>query len=144
MIRVECDAHLIVRDTDGRTASLTDVAPLLELVATTGSIAQAAHAKGLSYRHAWGLLRALEACVGGALIETVRGKGSTLSELGQAIVDAQRLAGERLDGNLRALAAEVASGLNRRLALRAGALLIHASLGHAVAALVPALVEAGS
>lgn len=144
MIRVECDAHLIVRDTDGRTASLTDVAPLLELVATTGSIAQAAHAKGLSYRHAWGLLRALEACVGGALIETVRGKGSTLSELGQAIVDAQRLAGERLDGNLRALAAEVASGLNRRLALHAGALRIHASHGYAVAALVSALVEAGS
>ncbi|MBN3789294.1 substrate-binding domain-containing protein [Burkholderia sp. Ac-20353] len=142
MIRIECDAYLLVRDSNGATASLSDVAPLLELVARTGSIAQAAQVKGLSYRHAWGLLRALEACVGGALIETARGKGSTLSELGQAVVDAQRLARSRLDGNLRALAAEVASDLNRRLAQRDGAVRIHASHGYAVAALVSALVEA--
>ncbi|MBR8122123.1 substrate-binding domain-containing protein [Burkholderia multivorans] len=142
MIRIECDAYLTVRDTEGRTASLSEVAPLLELVAETGSIAQAAQAKGLSYRHAWGMLRALEACVGGELIETARGKGSTLSELGQAIVDAQRLARSRLDGNLRALAAEVASDLNRRLAQRDGAVRIHASHGYAVATLVSALVDA--
>ncbi|MGN3963674.1 substrate-binding domain-containing protein [Burkholderia gladioli] len=141
MIRVECDAHLIVRDSEGRTASLSDVVPLLELVATTGSIAQAAEAKGLSYRHAWGLLRALEACVGGALIETARGKGTSLSELGAAVIGAQRLVGERLGGNLRALAAEVASELNRRLTQHPGALRIHASHGYAVAALVSALVD---
>lgn len=144
MIRIECDVHLIVRDSEGRSASLTDVVPLLGLVASTGSIAHAAEAKGLSYRHAWGLLRALEACVGGALMETARGKGTSLSELGQAVVDAQRLASERLDDNLRALAAEVASGLNRRLAQRAGALRIHASHGYAVAALVLALVDASA
>jgi molybdate transport repressor ModE-like protein len=142
MIRVECDAYLVVRDVDGRSASLSDVAPLLELVAATGSIAQAAQAKGLSYRHAWGMLRALEACVGGALIDTARGKGSTLSELGQAVLDAQRLARTRLDANLRALAAEIASDLNRRLVQHGGALRIHASHGYAVAALVSALVDA--
>jgi len=142
LIRIECDAYLTVRDTEGRTASLSDVAPLLELVAETGSIAQAAQAKGLSYRHAWGLLRALESCVGGELIETARGKGSTLSKLGQAVVDAQRLARSRLDGNLRTLAAEVASDLNRWLAQRDGAVRIHASHGYAVAALVSALVDA--
>ncbi|KVE25759.1 LysR family transcriptional regulator [Burkholderia singularis] len=142
MIRVECDAYLTVRDNAGRTASLSDVAPLLELVAATGSIAQAAQTKGVSYRHAWGLLRALEACVGGALIETARGKGSTLSELGRAVVDAQRLARNRLDGNLRMLAAEVAGELNRRLTQRDGALRLHASHGYAVAALVTSLVDA--
>ncbi|WP_175840944.1 substrate-binding domain-containing protein [Burkholderia contaminans] len=142
MIRIECDAYLTVRDTEGRAASLSDVAPLLELVADTGSIAQAAQAKGLSYRHAWGMLRALEACIGGELIETARGKGSTLSALGLAVVDAQRLARSRLDGNLRTLAAEVASDLNRRLAQRDGAVRIHASHGYAVATLVSALVDA--
>ncbi|ESS39924.1 substrate-binding domain-containing protein [Burkholderia cenocepacia] len=142
MIRIECDAYLTVRDTEGRSASLSDVAPLLELVAETGSIAQAAQAKGLSYRHAWGMLRALESCIGGELIETARGKGSTLSALGQAVVDAQRLARSRLDGNLRTLAAEVASELNRRLAQRDGAVRIHASHGYAVATLVSALVDA--
>ncbi|GBH26217.1 substrate-binding domain-containing protein [Burkholderia vietnamiensis] len=142
MIRIECDAYLTVRDTAGRSASLSDVAPLLELGAETGSIAQAAQAKGLSYRHAWGMLRAPEACIGGELIETARGKGSTLSELGRAVVDAQRPAHTRLDGNLRSLAAEVASDLNRRLAQRDGAVRIHASHGYAVAALVAALVDA--
>ena len=44
MIRIECDAYLTVRDTEGRSASLSEVAPLLELVADTGSIAQAAQA----------------------------------------------------------------------------------------------------
>ncbi|KDB06138.1 transcriptional regulator of molybdate metabolism, LysR family [Burkholderia sp. lig30] len=142
MIRVECDAYLTVRDSDGRSASVTDVAPLLELVAETGSIAQAAQVRGLSYRHAWGLLRALEACVGGALIETARGKGSALSELGRAVIDAQGLARSRLDANLRALAAEIGSDLNRRLARHDGAVRIHASHGYAVAALVSSLVDA--
>lgn len=142
MIRVECDTHLFVRDGEGHAASLSDVAPLLELVDETGSIAQAAQAKGLSYRHAWGLLRSLETCIGGALIESARGKGSALSELGRAVVDAQRLARTRLDANLRALAAEVASDLNRRLSQRDGVVRIHASHGYAVAALVSSLVEA--
>ena len=68
MIRVECHAQLVLRDADGREACLTDVAPLLALVDESGSIAQAAALKGLSYRHAWGLLRDLEARLGAPLI----------------------------------------------------------------------------
>ena len=141
MIRVECHAQLVVRDSDGREASLTDVVPLLALVDESGSIAQAATIKGLSYRHAWGLLRALEERLGGALISKERGRGSVLSELGQAVLRSQRLCGERLDGNLRALASEVASDLNRWLMPPADNVRIHASHGYAVAALVTALVE---
>ena len=55
MIRIECQAQLIVRDSNGQTSSLSDAVPLLTLVDQTGSIAQAAALKGLSYRHAWGL-----------------------------------------------------------------------------------------
>lgn len=105
--------HLVIRDGEGHVASLTDVARLLELVAETGSIAQAAQARGLSYRHAWGVLRAFETCVGGALIETARGKGSMLSELGCGVLDAQRLARASLDANLRALAAEITNEIGR-------------------------------
>ncbi|TGP39342.1 LysR family transcriptional regulator, partial [bacterium M00.F.Ca.ET.230.01.1.1] len=82
----------------------------------SGSIAQAATLKGLSYRHAWGLLRSIEERLGGPLIAKERGRGSVLSELGQAVLRAQRLCGERLDGNMQALASEVASDLNRWLA----------------------------
>ncbi|HEY1999628.1 substrate-binding domain-containing protein [Paraburkholderia sp.] len=140
MIRIECRAQLVVCGADGQEASLTDVVQLLGLVDQSGSIAQAATLKGLSYRHAWGLLRSIEAHLGGPLIEKERGRGSVLSELGQAVLRSQRLCGERLDGNMRALASEVASDLNRWLAPPADDVRIHASHGYAVAALVTALV----
>jgi len=140
MIRIECHAQLILKGPDGREASLSDVVPLLALVNESGSIAQAATLKGLSYRHAWGLLRAIEERLGGPLIAKERGRGSVLSELGQAVLRAQRLCGERLDGNMQALASEVASDLNRWLAPPVDHVRIHASHGYAVAALVTALV----
>ncbi|KAA1004695.1 LysR family transcriptional regulator [Paraburkholderia panacisoli] len=140
MIRIECQAQLVVKGVDGREASLSDVVPLLALVDESGSIAQAATLKGLSYRHAWGLLRSIEERLGGPLIAKERGRGSVLSELGQAVLRAQRLCGERLNGNMQALASEVASDLNRWLASPADDVRIHASHGYAVAALVTALV----
>ena len=140
MIRIECQAQLVVKGPDGREASLSDVVPLLALVDESGSIAQAATLKGLSYRHAWGLLRSIEERLGGPLIAKERGRGSVLSELGQAVLRAQRLCGQRLDGNMQALASEVASDLNRFLSPPADRVRIHASHGYAVAALVTALV----
>jgi molybdate transport repressor ModE-like protein len=140
MIRIECQAQLVVKGPDGREASLSDVVPLLALVNESGSIAQAAALKGLSYRHAWGLLRGIEERLGGPLIAKERGRGSVLSDLGQAVLRAQRLCAERLDGNMQALASEVASDLNRWLAPPADDVRIHASHGYAVAALVTTLV----
>ena len=139
MIDVECRTELVLRDAAGREASLSAAVPLLLLVSQTGSIAQAASAKGLSYRHAWGLLRDIETRLGGALITKSRGRGSVLSELGEAVLRAQRLSNERLDGPLQALASEVAGELNRRLSRAVSEIRIHASHGYAVAALVGAL-----
>jgi molybdate transport repressor ModE-like protein len=113
----------------------------LQLVAQTGSIANAASAKGLSYRHAWGLLREIEARLGGALITKSRGRGSVLSELGESVLRAQRLCGDRLEAPLQAVATDVADELNRRLAGEVSNLRIHASHGYAVATLVRALGE---
>jgi molybdate transport repressor ModE-like protein len=141
MVDVECRAELILRDPDGRETSLSAVVPLLQLVAQTGSIANAASAKGLSYRHAWGLLREIEARLGGALITKSRGRGSVLSELGESVLRAQRLCGDRLEAPLQAVATDVADELNRRLAGEVSNLRIHASHGYAVATLVRALGE---
>ncbi|MDR5855108.1 substrate-binding domain-containing protein [Caballeronia sp. LZ062] len=141
MVDVTCRAELILRDPDGRETSLSAVVPLLQLVAQTGSIANAASAKGLSYRHAWGLLREIEARLGGALITKSRGRGSVLSELGESVLRAQRLCGDRLEAPLQAVAADVADELNRRLAGEISDLRIHASHGYAVATLVRALGE---
>ncbi|WP_244846991.1 substrate-binding domain-containing protein [Caballeronia sp. SL2Y3] len=141
MVDVECRAELILRDPDGRETSLSAVVPLLQLVAQTGSIANAASAKGLSYRHAWGLLREIEARLGGALVTKSRGRGSVLSELGESVLRAQRLCGDRLEAPLQAVATDVADELNRRLAGEVSNLRIHASHGYAVATLVRALGE---
>ncbi len=138
MIDIRCVTELIVRDSAGHEASLTDIAPLLALVDETGSIAQAAEQSRLSYRHAWGLLRLFEARLGGDLIAKERGKGSALSDLGHAVVRAQRLCAERLDGPMQMLAGEIAEELNRQLG-RGSAIRIHASHGYAVAALVAEL-----
>lgn len=138
MIEIKCVAQLIVRDSAGREASLTDIVPLLALIDETGSIAQAAGERQLSYRHAWGLLRAIETRLGGELITKERGKGSALSALGRAVLQAQRLCVDRLDGPLTQLANEVGAQLNSQLG--AGATTrIHASHGYAVAALVARL-----
>jgi len=140
MIEIKCVAQLILRDSTGREASLTDIVPLLALVDETGSIAQAASERQLSYRHAWGLLRALESRLGGELISKERGKGSALSALGHALVQAQRDCTERLDGPLKQLAGEVGAQLNRQLGA-SGTLRIHASHGYAVAGLVTQMNE---
>src|ERR1700677_3759455 len=138
MIRIVCHAQLVVRDPDGHEASLTDIVPLLALVDEAGSIAQAATLKGLSYRHAWGLLRSIEERLGGPLIAKERGRGSVLSDLGQAVLRAQRLCSERLDGNMRARGG--AGQRTRGRAPPADDVRIHASHGYAVAALVTSLV----
>jgi molybdate transport repressor ModE-like protein len=138
MIDIRCISELIVRDSAGLEASLTDIAPLLALVDETGSIAKAAEQSRLSYRHAWGLLRLFEARLGGDLIAKERGKGSALSDLGHAVVRAQRLCVERLDGAMQMLASEIADELNRQLG-RSSIIRIHASHGYAVAALVAEL-----
>ncbi|RKP52073.1 substrate-binding domain-containing protein [Trinickia fusca] len=139
MIEIRCVTELIVRDSAGREASLTDIVPLLLLIDETGSIAQAAEQRQLSYRHAWGLLRALEARLGGDLIDKARGKGSALSALGRAVVRAHRLCGERLDGPMQSVVTEVADDLNRQLGAHRGPVRIHASHGYAVAELVSEL-----
>ncbi|KND60626.1 Periplasmic molybdate-binding domain [Candidatus Burkholderia verschuerenii] len=139
MIDVECRAELVLKDADGRETSLSAVVPLLQLVSQTGSIANAASAKGLSYRHAWGLLREIELRLGGALITKSRGRGSVLSELGETVLRAERMSSERLETPLQAVANDVSVELNRRLAGTVSQVRIHASHGYAVATLVRAL-----
>jgi len=139
MVKVQCRTELVLTDDAGREASLSAAVPLLLLVSQTGSIAQAATAKGLSYRHAWGLLRDIEAYLGGALIVKSRGRGSVLSELGEAVLRAQRVSTERLESAIQAVVADVTAELARHLSRSPAAVRIHASHGYAVAALAQAL-----
>ena len=87
-----------------------DATALLDLLATvqgTGSIAQAGRELGLSYRHAWGLLRQAEALFGQPLLLRGRGRGSALTALGEKLVWADARIGARLQPLLESLASEL-------------------------------------
>jgi molybdate transport system regulatory protein len=65
-------------------------ADLLELIAETGSISDAAKRMGMSYKRAWSLVQALNDGWGSSLVETARGGaaqgGAVLSEAGREVL----------------------------------------------------------
>ena len=69
-------------------------AQLLDAIAQTGSISAAARKIGMSYRHAWTMLRASERRLGGQLAQRVRGGsgggGARLTPWGTALLEGFR------------------------------------------------------
>ncbi len=122
-----------------------DATPLLELLATvqaTGSIAQAGREAGLSYRHAWGLLRQAEALFGEPLLLRGRGRGSALTGLGEKLVWADARIGARLQPLLESLASELEGELGRVRPHAPAVARLHASHGFAVEGLMQAAGQA--
>ena len=89
---VETDGQLVMSDYRVR---------LLELVAETGSLAEAAAALGLSYRRAWGKVKEVEANLGRPLVQSeVGGAGggrTVLTPDAEALVGAYRRFQERVE-----------------------------------------------
>jgi molybdate transport repressor ModE-like protein len=119
----------------GDTLDATTLLDLLATVQATGSIAQAGRELGLSYRHAWGLLRQAEALLGAPLLARGRGLGSALTELGERLAWADARIGARLQPLLESLAAELEGELGRVQRRARSVPRLHASHGFAVAAL---------
>jgi molybdate transport repressor ModE-like protein len=115
------------------------VVDLLVGVDEQGSLAAACAAQGVSYRHAWQLLREGEALFGQPLLRMTRGKGSLLTPLGERLVWAQRRVQARLAPLLDTLASEVGSEIEKLLSAGTKRLRIHASHGFAVQVLHEAL-----
>jgi molybdate transport repressor ModE-like protein len=116
---------------------------LLVSVQAQGSLLAACQQLGLSYRHGWDLVRQAEAQFGAALLHMARGKGSTLSALGEKLVWADRRISARLGPVLDSLASELATEISRVLAAEPTMLRLHASHGFAVEALVQNLGRQG-
>ena len=114
---------------------------LLLAIQDHGSIASAAREAGLSYRYAWGLLREAEALFGEPLLDSGRGRGTTLTALAQKLVWADRRIAARLSPTLESLASELEVELGKvrtRTSASTGGLRtirMDASHGFAVAAL---------
>jgi molybdate transport repressor ModE-like protein len=116
-----------------------DLLGLLLSIQDTGSIAQAAKSVGLSYRYAWGLLRSAETLFGEQLLQTGRGRGTSLTPLAQKLVWADRRIAARLSPTLHSLASELEAELGRMAANKIRTLRMDASHGFAVAALIASI-----
>src|SRR5690606_9470477 len=120
----------------GTVLPLSDVLHLLEAVDATGHIAGACKACGMSYRHAWGLLRHAEKEFEMALIETSRRQGSKLTNFGQHLIWANRRLDARLMPTLESMASELQEELERLYPESQPRLRLHASHGFAVEGLM--------
>ena len=99
---------------------------LLGALARAASLREAAHAAGLSYRHAWGLLGAGARALGAPLADLQRGRGASLTALGRRLLQADEhvhkvldAQAERLRADLRGMLDEALPGQSPRLTLYA-------------------------
>lgn len=143
MIKVEIRPDWVVRDAAGTPTALPALLGLLLAVSELGSISKAATARGMSYRHAWGLLQQFSEQFGVPLVHKVRGKGTVLSPLADKLMWADRRIHARLTPTLDSLASELQQELARVLVGESQVLRMTASHGFAVAALVKQLGEQG-
>jgi molybdate transport repressor ModE-like protein len=119
---------------------LPQVLRLVEAVHEGGSLAQAARKLGLSYRHAWGLIREADQAFGSPLIVMERGKGGQLTRLGEVLLWADRRIAARLNPSLDSLSSELSAEMLRVLS-KDIPVRIQASHGFAVQILKESLAE---
>jgi len=135
MLRIQLQPQWQIGSDEGPKLDANALLQLLAAVQSGGSIAQGGRELGLSYRHAWGLMRQAEALFGQPLLNRGRGRGSALTELGQQLIWADTRIGARLQPLLDSLASELAGALGRVQRHERGLPRLHASHGFAVAAL---------
>ncbi|MGA8009127.1 MAG: substrate-binding domain-containing protein [Thiomonas sp.] len=142
MYQVSIKPQWTIARADGAALAERTVA-LLVSVAENGSLLKACQAMGVSYRHAWQLIRHGEELLGAQLLHMERGKGSSLSPLAEKLVWADRRIAARLSPTLDSLASELQAEIDRVLMSVPPLLRIHASHGFAIEALHDALGRAG-
>ena len=108
---------------------------LLEGLGQSGKLTHSARATGISYRHAWNLIERWGAFLGAPLVEMHRGKGTSLTPLGERLLWAGRRVQSRLAPEFDGLAGDFTREVNRALGVRDASLSVHASHDFAVALL---------
>ena len=109
--------------------------PLLDGINRTGRLTQAAKGVGVSYRHAWNLLRDSEAFFGSPLVILEKGRGATLLPLGLKLLRINQRIEARLHPEAESLSSELNVELQNILASDEPVVRIFASHGYAVAAM---------
>jgi molybdate transport repressor ModE-like protein len=134
---------LLKGDGASQQQSLPVLLRLLAAIYEEKNLSKACRTVGLSYRHAWGLIKNGRQIFGVPLANFTRGQGATLTPLGEKLVWADKRIGARLAPILESVASEVEAEIERARADSKTILRIHGSHGYAVAALRDFLVDRG-
>lgn len=136
MYKVSIDPHWHISFGKKPAMDTALLLQLLTVIHSKGAILQAAKSLGLSYRHAWGLLREAEKIFGAPLLQKHRGRGTTLTKLGTTLLWADRRIAARLSPTLESLSSELERELSKSISDATQAMRLYASYGFAVAALM--------
>ena len=143
MFKVRINPHWEITKDQGESLDTAVLLTLLRAIEETGSIARASLTVGLSYRYAWGLLRKAEGLFGHSLMQTGRGRGTTLSSLAEKLIWADRRVAARLSPTLESLASELETELGKTFGNSTAMIRLDASHGFAVAAFLKQAGELG-
>lgn len=132
MKRIAIKPTWILEDEAGKRVG-PEVFALLAAINSSRKLTEAAETVGVSYRHAWGLVDEWGTFFGQPLVRFERGKGTSLTPLGEKVLWAEQRAIARLGLQLESLASEINLEINRLLDAGMATLRIHASHGFAVA-----------
>src|ERR1700743_1139461 len=120
---------------DGSPQTAVVMLGVLNEIRKTGKLTSAAEHAGLSYRHVWNLVEQWSEFFGVPLVETRRGKGTTLTAFGEKLVWAGERMQARLGPQLENLAQELATEIKPFLQQRPQVIRVHATHGFAVSKL---------
>ena len=140
MLKLSIKPHWLLNK-DGESHSLPRLFELLRAIESERSINAAATRLGVSYRHAWGLIRHANREFGAPVLEMSRGRRATLSPLGAKLVAADRRVHARIAPLLDSLASELEAEIERSRNATVPVLGIHASHGYAIELLRDFLVR---
>jgi molybdate transport repressor ModE-like protein len=134
--KVHLDSQWVLEKPDGENLALGETVRLLAAIDATGHIAGACRACGVSYRHAWGILRNAEKEFGASLLETNRRQGTKLTAFGQRLLWAARRVEARLMPTFESMASELQQELEELCPEGHARLRLHASHGFAIEGLM--------
>lgn len=145
MNRIAIKPQWLLRDEgNGPHLQLPHLLNLLTAVREQQSLTKACRAAGLSYRHAWGLIKDATRIFGVPLMQLTRGQGAQLTALGEKLVWADKRINARLAPMLENVVSELETEIERARTNSKAVLRIHASHGYAVGALRDFLNQRGT
>ncbi len=132
--RIQIDPTWTFRDEGGNTLD-PQLFKLLAEIHQFKKLTSAAKAAGISYRHGWNLLNKWADFFGTELVKLEKGRGATLTPLGEKLLWAEQRVMARFQPQMANLASELNVEIQKALVNLTPLLRIQASHGYAVALL---------